>query len=297
MKPSDSLYYKRVLIDLLRNKKAGTAAGQLLEFLTYCQNFYVTADMTAIARAAGASLPLESVSSASAFPTREGFMVFDAPIGHVDFADGRIEVTGVAWQCHWSRLADETQDRAELEDGTTVSSIYETVTATGEDPPAGWEPVMSVDCWPLINAAAMGFHALIPGSEEPLVWRVGNETVANEPEEPLFSNVLSAWLLMQQSLTVVERASGDRPERRRYARLGLPAELLIVRLRRLEAMPKPETGGDGPDWSHRWLVSGHWRQQYYPSQGGNSPIWINPHVKGPADRPLIIKERVTAWVR
>lgn len=282
MKPSDSLYYKRALIGLLRDNPKQEAAGYLLDFLPYCQNFYVTGEMTAIARAAGATLPIESVSSATAFPAREGFMVFDGPIGHVDFADGPFEVTGIAWQCHWSRVADEFAEPAELESGVTISPIYETVAATSEDPPAGWVPVMSVDCWPLVNAAFRG---------------VGNETVANEADAPFFPNILATWLLMQQSLTVVERSRGDRPERRRYARLGLPAELLIVRLRRLESMPKPETGGDRPDWSHRWLVSGHWRQQYYPSQGGNSPIWINPHVKGPADRPLVVKERVTAWVR
>lgn len=47
-------------------------------------------------------------------------------------------------------------------------------------------------------------------------------------------------------------------------------------------------------YSHRWIVSGHWRMQPCgPHQSERKRIWINPHVQGPADKPLIIKDRVT----
>jgi hypothetical protein len=51
--------------------------------------------------------------------------------------------------------------------------------------------------------------------------------------------------------------------------------------------------GDGEDmrkhWKHRWWVSGHYREQFYPSTQRNEWIWIAPHVKGPADRPFLEK--------
>ena len=41
------------------------------------------------------------------------------------------------------------------------------------------------------------------------------------------------------------------------------------------------------DWSCRWLVRGHWRQQ--PCGAGHAerrPTWILPHLKGPERKPL-----------
>lgn len=46
------------------------------------------------------------------------------------------------------------------------------------------------------------------------------------------------------------------------------------------------------DWSHRWLVSGHWRNQWYPSEGVHRPIWIDAFVKGPSDAPLLVRPTV-----
>ena len=46
------------------------------------------------------------------------------------------------------------------------------------------------------------------------------------------------------------------------------------------------------EYSHRWQVSGHYRNQYYPSTGEYKRIMIKPYVKGPKDKPLIVKERV-----
>jgi hypothetical protein len=31
--------------------------------------------------------------------------------------------------------------------------------------------------------------------------------------------------------------------------------------------------------------------------GEHRPVWISPHVKGPADKPFVAKDRVIAWVR
>jgi hypothetical protein len=52
----------------------------------------------------------------------------------------------------------------------------------------------------------------------------------------------------------------------------------------------------GREWSHRWVVRGHWREQWYPSEGVHRLIWIEAFVKGPEDRPLIIKDTVFSVV-
>lgn len=40
------------------------------------------------------------------------------------------------------------------------------------------------------------------------------------------------------------------------------------------------------DWACRWLVRGHWRQQWYPSLQRHQPIFVRPYVKGPEDKPI-----------
>lgn len=51
------------------------------------------------------------------------------------------------------------------------------------------------------------------------------------------------------------------------------------------------------DWSHRWEVMGHWRkiQGLGKDQHGSYRIkgftWVNPHVKGPENKPVVTKTR------
>lgn len=46
------------------------------------------------------------------------------------------------------------------------------------------------------------------------------------------------------------------------------------------------------EFSHRWQVSSHYRNQYYPSTGEHKRILIQPYVKGPKGTPLIKKTKV-----
>lgn len=46
-------------------------------------------------------------------------------------------------------------------------------------------------------------------------------------------------------------------------------------------------------YSHRWLVRGHWRRQWYPSQKRHIPIWITEYVAGPDDAPIRVSDKVT----
>jgi hypothetical protein len=91
---------------------------------------------------------------------------------------------------------------------------------------------------------------------------------------------------------VVTMASGH-IERHRRKQLGrdhdapVPSEVKVIRLRRLESRPRPiEASGKFVDWAWQWTVSGHFRNQ--PYKHGRRTIFIKPHIKGPADKPLKI---------
>jgi hypothetical protein len=89
------------------------------------------------------------------------------------------------------------------------------------------------------------------------------------------------------------------PELRRSLRSGLKSEVVVVRLRRKSLDEPHEDNGEegGVAWSHRWLVSGHWRNQWLPSRTCHRLQWIHGYVKGPAHKALVVKDRVTAWIR
>lgn len=95
-------------------------------------------------------------------------------------------------------------------------------------------------------------------------------------------------LIRQTAVTVVEDQVPPRPERRRLLRSGFktPPLVRVVHLR--GSRSSRGDGSAGPkDWRHRWLVRGHWRQQWYPSLESHRPVWIAPHIKGPDDAPLL----------
>jgi hypothetical protein len=112
--------------------------------------------------------------------------------------------------------------------------------------------------------------------------------------------VLTAlWALIQQRIAVPESRHWQRQERREWERhhhLGVPTTLEIV-LRRPRERHDDESPGLFIDWSHRWLVNGHWRNQWVPSAQAHRQTWIMPYVKGPAHKPLVLKERVHVWRR
>lgn len=110
----------------------------------------------------------------------------------------------------------------------------------------------------------------------------------------------AVWGIVASPGVASEPEMVDRPARRRAQRAGLQVPDQSVRVVRLHAgdyQAHPRAGAAMPvEWSHRWLVSGHWRQQWYPSRGQHLAKYILPHVKGPADKPLIVKDTVRAIV-
>ncbi len=104
---------------------------------------------------------------------------------------------------------------------------------------------------------------------------------------------------LRQRIFVAPRAPIDRASRRRLTRNGRPAEdVRVVQLRKRVPSAPTHTDATPVEWSHRWVVSGHWREQWYPRLQRNQPIWVLPYVKGPENKPLKVKpERIFAVVR
>ena len=86
-----------------------------------------------------------------------------------------------------------------------------------------------------------------------------------------------------------ERRRPSRAARRDAARAGVAVddEVTFVLLRRPVARRGETTEPEAVDWKHRWLVNGHVRAQWYPSEQAHRLIWIAPYLKGPDGAPML----------
>lgn len=111
---------------------------------------------------------------------------------------------------------------------------------------------------------------------------------------------MAGCLWLQQKILVESPGHIERHERKRLEKSGeLPslnwrsiAAVRVVQLRRRESVPltTEEPGAHRVvNWSCRWLVTGHWRQQHY--RDGVKAKWISGYDKGPADKPFRVSPR------
>jgi len=110
----------------------------------------------------------------------------------------------------------------------------------------------------------------------------------------------AAIALLHQRILLPHRKPIPRPTRRRWptdAPMPLPGGIDVVVFRR--ALHGPATDEHhSVEWSCRWIVHGHWRNQWCPSLGRHQPIYILPHIKGPDDKPLKVDSgRLFAVIR
>jgi hypothetical protein len=107
-------------------------------------------------------------------------------------------------------------------------------------------------------------------------------------------NIQSLFRLMQQTITTPVEREAPRATRRRAKRQP-DREIKPVTVIQLRRPKKPRQGEERDvDWTHRWLVGGHWRNQWYPTLGIHRQRYIAPYVKGPEDKELRIREK-RAW--
>src|SRR4029077_444384 len=103
--------------------------------------------------------------------------------------------------------------------------------------------------------------------------------------------------LMSEKITLSTRYKAHRTTRKAAGRANLKVEdVIVVELRRRSEKGESENGSQRV-YTHRWIVGGFWRNQYYPTLRAHRKKYIGAHVKGPKDAPLIVKKRIWLWDR
>lgn len=268
---------------------AGLYSAEQEKVLT-ASPFFVSAEMGEVIEAAAEGFKPEPLFATDVM-AHTGFVWYERPFLIPDRFDEEIQLRGWSW-CRMETRPTMivSAEEALVEDGTTIrltgdateresfsDGLGITLYAdwTGPGAPMGFAPMHVTPWW-----FGMGFE----GNEVDLSgkatgaawwWRIAQVTLR----------------LMQQRIAVTHAESAARPRRREAQRIGwTDREVQVVRLRR-ERGESTEPTGDEAGYSHRFIVGGHWRNQWYPSGQVHRQIWISPYVKGPDDKPLVVKPR------
>lgn len=145
-----------------------------------------------------------------------------------------------------------------------------------------------------------GADFVYSGDLEPLIGpsRLNLSSEAEEMLDGVRRFVAATWLLAQEPTVAtvtpkVVPGAKIKGQRRRQA----PSEVKVVELRTMKHQTVTHSSS-GRQYTHRWIVRGHWRDQPCgPGLKQRRRTWVPAYTKGPDDAPLLEKETVFAWRR
>lgn len=240
--------------------------------------WFVGADMCDLLAGAATDLPATELRP-SLVPAEAGFVVFERALEGIDadgYGLGPTHTGAMLWgDARWERTGEPIL-------GVTV---YGPLRAGGVLAPIGGL------IWPFGRTPDDSLNDM-ESSESDL----SDTAVASMAEDR--RRLLALWLLSAQpGLATSIRSVQDRASARRAKRTGVEQAVRVVLLRRRP----PATEGQeftGRTYRHRWTVTGHWRNQAVgEGWSEHRPTYINPHLKGPGDAPLIRSPKVKSWTR
>lgn len=213
-------------------------------------------------------------------PDYGGFFWFSKPfvtdpIRYGSGNTGRLALKAIAWQYYYDRSRRIVPETPEGCPGIAFYPFGDIVDESANP---------KTHIYPL-SALMWNFGE----TDEQAVDTLGGADEAAKFESRCFYRILAASLVfINQKILTTTAMRADRATRRRLNVERFKDEPLIrvVEMRRREHQSTTSGEHDAVEWACQWVVSGHWRQQWYPSLNVYQPKWIMPYVKGPDDKPL-----------
>lgn len=284
--------------------------------------YFVSEEMCDVVAAAYPSFEPEALLPTDILSTH-GFLYFATPFDVADRFDQPMTIAAVSWapmvsaetlanstpetilatlqqrdySQHWTKDSREAGQDRDV-DGISFTIYSKTIFPEGGQSAAQAEYLRAMNAPRLIptHFTPWWFGMTFDGNEVDIQ---GNPTGAGW----WWRIAQTTFRLMQQKITVRHNERPGRAARREGLRRGFDLDeersVIVVRLRREK---NPQTGEPmGPaNYSHRFIVGGHWRNQPYLSEGPDvtRQIWIADYIKGPEDLPLVIRPRhAFTWSR
>lgn len=270
------------------------------------ENFFVVPEMCDLVAYSSSVLDSSDISDKTLVPSQSGFAYFEKPIEIVDIRQKKIFLNAILWETATddSTVVHMWNDEYSHPDDAARFVLEHRATLSGAD-------LASYDKW-LAVKGRWGYTGVAIYRDGELVGdekqEVSEELAAKYAdvegiETAPFTNprriVHAFFLMLSQTLVARETERGDKKVARRMKQMGVPNDVTVITFRRTKYEKKME-GPANVEWSHRWLVRGFWRWQPYKNEKGEwdrKRIWINPFIKGPEDKPLVITNKINAFVR
>jgi hypothetical protein len=249
--------------------------------LMMAEPIYVNHEVKQLIEAAAPSFEPEVLGVEDVFPTLYGFMVFPEPFIIQDGRGKKIAFRALCWapiDKEHNQLPQTMRGIAPQDAGGILLTVY----SHKDDFPLEDYPLTEADIGGRVPSLTLSHVS---------PWHFG-ERLPIDVNLSGLGEVLKiaqvAWRLARQTITTPVERQLPKHFRKRAKRAGLISDVTVIRLRHVA--PKRNGEPAEVEWSHRWLVRGHWRNQWYPKTQEHKQIWVSPHVKGPEDLPLKVKE-------
>lgn len=242
-------------------------------------------------------------------PVPNGFLYFDKPFDILDRFDRPVQLGAAAWQPIISIREGEERKSLDVEAimrewAENSGDFDDSVTRLGGIAISLYEPIGDETRARAAEHGVMQVPPLDLMHVSP--WYFGMEFAGNDFDENGLETGAGWWWrilqvslrLMQQKIAAKHQWRSERHQRREMARIEFgERETLVVRLRKEKRDSEP--GDSEPaNYSHRFIVGGHWRNQWYPKSQEHRQIWISPYVKGDESLPLVVKpRRALVWTK
>jgi hypothetical protein len=254
----------------------------VVDALANADPFYVDPELMELVEASAETFQPEPLHETD-LPTLNAFVVLPSPLSMIDRKGRKVCFRAFAWRA----MLFQDPEKGTKDNGVMVYLFSHLDDRDDVPPPDGWED----ETWRDVVWAEQGSPYTLAHVTP---WVFGRDVPRDDERDPLRASwwgPVQAFLrLALQTLTTRDQMRPARPARKRWQRERLKDSgyVTVVRLRRPRS-PRPDEEERSVDWSHRWIVSGHWRKQWFPSLNTHRQVWIASHVKGPEDKPLLIR--------
>ncbi|MBM4574954.1 hypothetical protein GS896_25650 [Rhodococcus hoagii] len=252
--------------------------------LNQADTYWVSEDMCAVLTSAQETMPDDDVII-DAPPSPHGFLVFATPIvvPIVEEFGRALHLNALQWRPARRTLPASKFQPVQVDDGT----LMQWFTVPADDRERAFCGPFS----PVNTGSFLPTGTVLRSTNDVRLGALSHTTVN------LNRHARALWTLMQQPLAVLGDLDPTDKQTKTARRAHTDVRPTVVVTLRRARDGRPTGDAAAVQYSHRWVVRGHWRRQWYDSLGTHKPIWINEHIKGPDDAPLVVKEKVIAWRR
>lgn len=283
------------------------AAADWAVSLRAAQLTYANADMTQLAVSAGLALPTYRLH-AEDLPAPHGLLMWEDPVVSPEAAGDAMSSIAASWAVHgggvhiriWAKREEwfEWMARPDPRAGTGAMSREAVrlmrvrypqplVCTTSSYLPFGKAPGWLLSPWEDTDGMSVG----------ELEYRARAVSQSEMTERVL----VTTWLLMGQTLVREEEVHAPKAAAKHIRRLDpnllTSVRYVTLRHRSIHAERTGRVDGAGGTYYHRWIVSGHWKNHWYPSQQRHRKIWITDHMKGPDGAPILDPDKLVNVLR